>query len=151
MYITLESDYAVRITYCLALENRRLDAKTISEMTNVSIRFALKILRKLVFGGIIKSYKGTLGGYQLAKEPKEITLRDVIETIEGTYSFSRCLDSDYSCTRGMSGVCCYQRVFAEISRDVRQKLGAKNFEEMILMQKEIDKSCPAKSEELNKN
>ena len=147
MYITLESDYAVRITYCLAYENKRLDAKSISEKTNVTIRFALKILRKLVSGGIVRSYKGTQGGYQLAKDPKDITLRDVIETIEGTYSFSRCLDSDYACSRGMSGICCYQRIFADISRDVREKLSSHNFQDMLELQDEINESCPLRSDE----
>ena len=62
MHITLESDYAVRIVSCLSHQNKRLDAKTMSEKTCVTIRFALKILRKLVAGGIIKSFKGTQGG-----------------------------------------------------------------------------------------
>lgn len=143
MYITLESDYAVRIISCLALENRRLDAKTISDKTKVTVRFALKILRKLVAGGIVKSYKGTQGGYQLAGKPSEITLKDVIEAIEGTYSFSRCLDPDYECTRGMSGVCCYQRAFSEISYNVRKQLESYNFENMLKLQKSIDDGLTA--------
>ena len=53
MHITLEADYAVRIVQVLAQSNKRLDAKTISEMTGVTLRFSLKILRKLVAAGII--------------------------------------------------------------------------------------------------
>ena len=83
MHITLETDYAVRITGCLAAEKSRLDAKTIAEKTGVTLRFSLKILRKLVAGGIVKSYKGAQGGYELAKAPKDVTLRDVIDSIEG--------------------------------------------------------------------
>ena len=63
MHITLEADYAIRIVQVLAQNQRRLDAKTISEMTGVTLRFSLKILRKLVAAGIIKSFKGTQGGY----------------------------------------------------------------------------------------
>ncbi|MCH5349833.1 MAG: Rrf2 family transcriptional regulator, partial [Oscillospiraceae bacterium] len=48
MHITLESDYAVRIVGCIAQSGHRIDAKTISAETNVTLRFALKILRKLV-------------------------------------------------------------------------------------------------------
>ena len=59
MHITLEADYAIRIVQVLAQNQRRLDAKTISEMTGVTLRFSLKILRKLVAAGIIKSFKGT--------------------------------------------------------------------------------------------
>ena len=52
MHITLEADYAIRIVQVLAQNQRRLDAKTISEMTGVTLRFSLKILRKLVAAGI---------------------------------------------------------------------------------------------------
>ena len=44
MHITQESDYAVRIVYCLAREARRMDARTISEQMAISLRFSLKIL-----------------------------------------------------------------------------------------------------------
>ncbi len=139
MYITFESDYAVRITSCLAVEGTKLDAKTISEKTCVTLRFALKILRKLVAGGFVKSYKGYQGGYTLAKSPDEITLKDVIEAIEGTYNFSRCLSDGHECSRGMSGVCCYQKAFGEISNIVRQKLEEYTFGDLIKVQNDIDK------------
>ena len=131
MHITLESDYAVRIVSCLSNQNKRLDAKTISEKTCVTIRFALKILRKLVACGIIKSFKGTQGGYELAKPPNEISLKEVIETVEGTYHLSRCLDENYSCTRGKSGICCYQKVFNEVSEIVQDKLSFYTFDMFI--------------------
>lgn len=130
MFITLESDYAVRIVSCLVNAEKRVDAKTISERTCVTLRFALKILRKLVSGGIVKSFKGTQGGYELAVEPAEISLRDVIETIEGTYRFSRCLQEDTPCSRGKSGVCCYQKAFGEISEMVKVKLEGYTFDKL---------------------
>lgn len=131
MHITLESDYAVRIVACLATEAKRLDAKTIAEKTCVTLRFSLKILRKLVTAGIIKSFKGTFGGYELSKAPEEITLKDVIEAVEGTYMLSRCLDDNYLCTRGASGKCPYQNAFSEISRVVDIKLSEYNFKMFI--------------------
>ncbi len=127
MHITLESDYALRIVLCLVREKKRLDAKAISERTCVTLRFALKILRKLVAGGIVKSFKGTQGGYELAKKPEEISLKDVIETVEGTYCLSRCLQEDYECSRGKSGICCFQKAFDEISTLVQERLQHYNF------------------------
>ncbi|MEG2082378.1 MAG: Rrf2 family transcriptional regulator, partial [Oscillospiraceae bacterium] len=75
MHITKESDYAVRIVYCLACGDCRTDAKTISERTGVTLRFSLKILNKLVQSGIVKSYKGAKGGYELELPPKDISLK----------------------------------------------------------------------------
>ncbi len=131
MHITLETDYAVRITGCLAAEKARLDAKMIAEKTGVTLRFSLKILRKLVAGGIVKSYKGAQGGYELAKAPKDVTLRDVIDSIEGKYYISRCLGNDFVCTQASSPCCTYQKVFKEVSDMVNSKLETYNFEDLL--------------------
>ena len=79
MHITQESDYAVRIVYCLAKCGTRRDARGISEEMCVTLRFSLKILGKLVSSGIVESYKGNRGGYELARPASEITLKDVID------------------------------------------------------------------------
>ncbi len=131
MYITLESDYAVRIVACLALKNQRLDAKTISDETCVTLRFALKILRKLVAEGLVKSFKGTQGGYELERKPEEISLKNVIEAVEGTYIFNRCLDGNYPCSRGISGVCQFQKAFQEVSEIVNNQLEQYTFDVLI--------------------
>ena len=55
MHITQESDYAVRIVYCLAKCGTRRDARGISEEMCVTLRFSLKILGKLVSSGIVES------------------------------------------------------------------------------------------------
>lgn len=131
MNMTLETDYAVRIVGCLCEEGKRLDANTISERTVVSLRFALKILRKLVAAGIVVSFKGTQGGYELAKKPSEISLKDVVEAIDGRYAISKCLTDSYECSRGMSGKCGYQKVFVEISRMVNEKLSEYTFDKFM--------------------
>lgn len=118
----------MRIVERLAAAGRRMDAKAISEETCVSLRFSLKILRKLTASGIIKSFKGAQGGYELAKNPESISLKDVIETVEGKYCFSRCLSENYGCSRGMSGKCKFQKVFDSISADVEKKLDSYTFD-----------------------
>lgn len=128
MYITLEADYAVRITAELCRADGKLDAKTISERTCVTLRFSLKILRKLVAAGLVRSFKGTQGGYMICREPKDITLRMVIEAIEGTYCFSRCLQPNTDCSRGASGNCAYQDAFCEITQMVTEKLDSYTFD-----------------------
>jgi Rrf2 family protein len=132
MHITLEADYAVRIVICLAEASDRMDASSISESTGVTLRFALKILRKLVYQGIVKSFKGTQGGYEMAKDPGEVTLREVIETIEGTYYFSRCLNPENSCERKRTRNCSVSLIYAQISQDVRNKLEAVTFDQLCL-------------------
>jgi len=130
MHITHESDYAIRIVKTLAQKNIRVDAKTISETTGVTLRFALKILRKLVMANIAKSYKGTQGGYVLAREPSKITLCEVIEAIEGEYVFSRCLNNPDYCNcpqHSESGLCQFKDTFCKVSKMVREELGKVTF------------------------
>ena len=90
MKITREADYALRIIAMLADENRQIEAKAIAEKNDIPYRFTLKILRKIVQAGIIKSYRGVNGGYVLNKKPSEITLKDVIETIDGKIAINKC-------------------------------------------------------------
>lgn len=134
MHITLEADYAVRIVHCLAQSGERQDAKKIAENTGVTLRFSLKILRKLVSGGVVKSFKGTKGGYELAKAPKEISLAEVIETVEGRYALSRCCceEQDYQCNRNHSDCgCSFHKVYSDISLMVQNRLEAVKFSDLI--------------------
>ena len=131
MQITLEADYAIRIVHCLSCCNTRKDAKAIAEATGVTLRFSLKILRKLVASGVIKSYKGTLGGYEIARPLSEISLYDVISTIEGPLNISRCVVPDFHCTRSKEGPCQFQKVFADLTEDIKKKLISINFEQML--------------------
>ena len=133
MYITQESDYAVRIVYCLAKCGQRRDARSISEEVCVSLRFSLKILGKLVNNGVVKSYKGNRGGYELARAPGEIALKDVIEAVEGPFRLSRCIgeQSGGECNRGVSGSCVFQSVFYDISEEINLRLAKVNFQTLL--------------------
>ena len=124
LHMTLEADYAVRIVELLAASQKRTDAHTISEMTQVPLRFALKILRKLVGSGLVQSYKGAKGGYQVTRDPSSITLREVIESVEGPYMLSRCQQEEYCCNHHS---CQFYHAYVEISRMVREKLDTYTF------------------------
>lgn len=128
MVMTLEADYAVRIVDMLAVSNQKIDARAISAETKVPLRFALKILRKLVAGGLIVSYKGAHGGYMLAREPGKITLRQVIESVEGPYMISRCQQDEYSCSH--TTCCRFHQIYDDISSVVRTKLDSYTFDSL---------------------
>ncbi|MBO5377089.1 MAG: Rrf2 family transcriptional regulator [Ruminiclostridium sp.] len=132
MHITLETDYAIRIVDRLINAKGRIDAKTLSERTDVPQRFALKILRKLTEGGIVKSYKGAGGGYEIALSPSEISLYDIVELVEGTYRFSRCVGDGYNCTCNKNELpCAYQKVFSNISEEVCRMLRKQTFDKFV--------------------
>lgn len=122
MHITLEADYAIRIIYTLAHKKGLTNARTISEETFVTLRFTLKILRKLVIAGLVNSKKGSHAGYILAKSPEDISIYDIIYAVCGEYNLSRCLADDYNCIRKESVGCKIQPVFDRVSKMVRTEL-----------------------------
>lgn len=138
MYITQEADYAVRIVYCLAKAGERRDARRISEEVSVTLRFSLKILGKLSAAGIVNSFKGNRGGYELAHAPEEITLRDVLSVVEGPYVMSRCI-REGECSRGAYDSCAFQRAFRRISRSINKQLDDVTF--LSLIQEDEKTQC----------
>jgi Rrf2 family protein len=124
MRITQEADYAIRIVCLLAECDETLDANTIAERCCITQRFALKILRKLVLGDVICSFKGANGGYRLGRDAKDITMKDTIELIDGEIAISRCLSEDHVCSKSgeNKGACFVHCVFDAINRDVVNKL-----------------------------
>lgn len=132
MHITLETDYAIRIVDCLARSGVRMGAQSIAEQSGVTLRFSLKILRKLVGAKIIRSFKGAQGGYEIARPLSEISIYDVVETIEGPYAFSRCLNADHACYRNTPDTpCVYHLSFEKITRMVQEQLRAMTFDHML--------------------
>ncbi|HNX13388.1 MAG TPA: Rrf2 family transcriptional regulator [Oscillospiraceae bacterium] len=125
--MTLEADYAVRIVSAMAAaksveNNRRLDAGALAEATGVTLRFTLKIMRKLVAAGIAKSYKGVSGGYVLAKPAGDISVGEVIEAVDGRFELARCTQNGCS-NPSMTGICRFKNEFDRISEMVRKEMG----------------------------
>ena len=132
MRITQESDYALRIITSLARHDDVVDAKTISDETSVTQRFALKILHKLVVGDLVISYKGVRGGYKLKLEPDKITLKQVIELIDGPIMMVRCLESSESCALNTDKTACiYHHIFDTISFELSRKLSGITISDVI--------------------
>ena len=123
MRITHEADYAIRVTCCLAFANGKVGAKQISETTGVTLRFALKILRKLIQAGFVKSFKGATGGYILNRPPSEISFGEIIECIDGPIAINHCLTNEFDCTRvSQKSDCDFRKIFSSVNKRLRDDL-----------------------------
>src|ERR1700750_2830233 len=69
----------------------------IARQQGVPRKFLEKIIQDLIRGGLIKSKRGSLGGYMLARPADAISFYDVIEAIEGPIAVNICLDNELSC------------------------------------------------------
>ncbi|MDR3247561.1 MAG: Rrf2 family transcriptional regulator [Treponema sp.] len=113
MFITRESDYAVRIMRMLQ-DGTRKTVQAICEGEAVPFQFAYKILKKLEKGGLVQSYRGAMGGYALSKETPGITLFDVISAVDEKLLLTECLGHDYRCPLNLGGRVC--KVHGEFAR-----------------------------------
>lgn len=123
MRITQEADYALRIVSVLAKSEKPIGAPLLAEKVKVPARFAVKILRKLGQSGIVHSTRGINGGYNLSLPSEELSLRRVIEAIDGTIAIRHCLCEEHICANSPDKERCrFHKVFAALNGMITEKL-----------------------------
>lgn len=98
MQLTSTTDYAIRIVCYLAAQSQMISTLELSQELSVPSSYIPKITKKLKQAGIIKACEGIKGWYQIAKQPENISLRDVISCTESTMAISRCLEKEGGCS-----------------------------------------------------
>ena len=85
MKLTHASGYALAALVHMARQpaGERLASHVTAAARGVPEKYLLKLLKSLVSAGILKSVKGPNGGYRLARAPKDITLLEVVEAVDG--------------------------------------------------------------------
>jgi Rrf2 family protein len=91
--IRADTDYAMRALVHLASQERErpIGAKIVASECEIPEDYAYKLLRSLTKAGLTESHMGIQGGFTLAKAPKEISLLEVVEAIQGPVAVRRCL------------------------------------------------------------
>lgn len=133
MQLTQATDYAFRAALLLAtLENDDIiDAQTISTREKIPMRFLLKIMRSLVKAGLVKSYRGVGGGFALAKPPRDITLLDIVEAVEGPVRINRCLVDPEYCSKQWSDRCAIHQALTSVQAAVIKELGQHSLSDLV--------------------
>jgi Rrf2 family protein len=99
------------------LASKRPGLLLISKMAaaqGVSESYLAKIFQKLARKGLVRSTRGKRGGFTLAKEPKEISVADVVRAVEAEEPLYDCMDENRGC-RGRAG-CLLRQVFDRAER-----------------------------------
>lgn len=126
MYVTREADYAVRCVLFLSGDPEHIaSAKEISQSMDIPKSFISKILQRLSAKGIVTSVRGLKGGFRLVKKPREITLFEVIEAIQGPSAMNICAIDKRRCSR--SSTCTVHPIWVEIRKKVEKRLKKENF------------------------
>ncbi len=92
MKLNQATDYAFRMVLHMSLlsPGERVTGAVLAERELIPERFLLKIMRSLIAAGIMRSFRGVDGGFALNREPKNISLLDVIRAVEGDAYLQQC-------------------------------------------------------------
>ncbi len=93
------TDYALRAIMSLAKhwQHEPVSTSQVASEQYIPYQLACKMLQKLNKARLVESSMGPNGGFQLSRNPSKISLRDVIEAIQGPMSLNRCLLDTASC------------------------------------------------------
>jgi Rrf2 family protein len=128
--LTKAGEYGLRAVRYL-VENgdeSRISIGDISENKKIPEPFLRKLFKPLVQQGIINSTRGVSGGVRLARDPKEITVLEVVEALEGPLALNECLLEDASCE--FLSECGMHDVWEEAQAAMAKVLRSKNLTDL---------------------
>ena len=131
MQLTSTTDYAIRIVCYLAAQRQMISTSELSQELSVPSSYIPKITKKLKQAGIIKACEGIKGGYQIAKQPENISLRDVISCTESTMAISRCLEKEGGCSQNYIACCKVHQILLDLQNIYNNRLESVKISDII--------------------
>lgn len=135
MKISAKDEYACSAVLELALNYESdppvVRVQDIAERHGIPMKFLFQIMQILKRVDIVRSKRGTEGGYILARSPAQITVGDVIRNVSGPFVQLSCLDSGNfadSCDR--EATCHFKPIWRDVDRAIASVLNNITFEEL---------------------
>ena len=122
MLIPMKVDYGVRILVYLASfpHESIIKATEISKQRHIPEKFLFQISNDLIDKKLIKSLRGPKGGYSLGRNASDISVADVIESLDKSMAPVACLDNSETCE--ISGNCAQQNMWSDVEQTLISKL-----------------------------
>jgi len=151
MKISTKSEYGLRAMIDLALEfdKGHVLLRDISEKQDISFKYLGQLFLLLKNSGLIKGQRGAKGGYSLNRNPKDITLLEIFESLEGPLSLTQCDTNDSCCSKTKS--CVTHDIWKTTKEMIYDFFKGITLEKLVKMHKEKIKSpCQNNSDEIYK-
>lgn len=108
-----------------------ISTSELSRELSVPASYIPKITKQLKQEKIIIACEGANGGYQVAKQPEEISLMDVISCTESTMAISRCLEKDGFCSKNSTDSCKVHQVLLDLQNTCNNRLESVKISDII--------------------
>ncbi|MCX5839735.1 MAG: Rrf2 family transcriptional regulator [Deltaproteobacteria bacterium] len=140
MKLSTRGRYGVRLMLELALHYGEgpILLKDIAERQGISEKYLWQLINPLKTTGLVNSLRGAHGGYILGKAPDAISLKEILQVLEGPLCLVDCVDNPSLCERADS--CISRDIWGEASKNMQQTLEDTTLAAMVERQKEKEKS-----------
>lgn len=117
-----------------------IELKEIAKRESISLKYLEQVIVPLRTAGLVKSVRGSKGGYSLAKPPSEICLNDLIEILEGPLNLIECLNDSKVCQK--IPTCVTRDIWKEVSEAIQGIFHSVTLEDMVDRRKEKEGRIP---------
>ena len=132
MKITYKGDYALKALLDLALHYDQ-GVSTINDIAkriDAPVKFLEQVLLDLKKGGFVESKRGNVGGYQLSKDPAEITVGQVVRYIDGPIEPIGCVEKGYSNCSDLS-CCLFKGIWKKVANATSEIIDQVTFGDLV--------------------
>ena len=100
MRLSMKTDYGLIALKHMAFQAgvAVVNAKEIAGKYDLPPNLLAKVLQRLSQSGIIEAHQGSGGGYRMLRDPRDVTLTEVFESIEGPVHLVMCTSDDGCCS-----------------------------------------------------
>jgi Rrf2 family protein len=128
MQITRQADYAIRAVRYLAKQgsSQRVATSIVAREMKIPASFLAKIISQLSIAGLLHTSRGARGGVSLAREPKDISVLDVVEAIDGPILLNECVGDIKSCV--FEDDCLVHPIWIEVQQNLVKRLRETRFD-----------------------
>ncbi len=141
MKLTTKGRYGLRAVIDLAVyaKNEPVSLAEVAERQNISISYLEQLIAKLKKAGIVQSTRGAQGGYSLAKAPEEISVGDILRSLEGNLSPVDCsaVDGKGESECASSNFCVTKYVWKRISDSINDTVNGIFLSELMAESKKV--------------
>jgi FeS assembly SUF system regulator len=124
------TDYATVVLAVMARDpGQCASASQLAMTARLELPTVSKLLKQLAGAGLVKSQRGTRGGYQLARPAPEIRVLDIVTALEGPVGMTECAQHRHTCQHETH--CRVQAEWRRISHRIREELRAVRLSDLL--------------------
>ncbi len=133
MKLSTRTRYGVRLMLELALnrDKGQMFLGDIAKQEEISEKYLSLIIIPLKSAGLVNSMRGAHGGYTLAKDPSRITLKEIVDVLEGDTCLVDCVKNSSTCSRAHG--CASRDLWSILSSRISETLVSMTLEDLVRM------------------